>query len=111
MAPSRRCAVAQEIAWARLLEIGDRFAQPVSRDAALLRIPLALDVPELEQVEHIREGHPVEIIRVEALLDIAQLHRAHKNLERVAATITATRPIWIRLRHDHAFVPKILRNP
>src|SRR5437016_1771932 len=105
MAAGRRSAIAQEIAGAHLFEIFDRFAQAIRNDGALLGITFALDIPELKGIKEIAKGHAVEIVRIEPFLNIAQLHRADKDLEGVAATITATRTIRIGFRDDHALIP------
>ena len=110
MAAGGRGAVAEEVAGRHLFQVGDGVAQAVCGDAALFRVALAFDIPELKQVEEVGEGHAIEVVQVEALLDIAQLHGPHKRLEREAAAVAATRAVRVGFGDDHAPVPEVLRD-
>jgi len=60
----------REVAGAGVFQVGNRLAQTVGDDAELWAVALALDVPELQQIEEVVKRHAVEIIRIQPLLDV-----------------------------------------
>ncbi|MPM86573.1 hypothetical protein SDC9_133662 [bioreactor metagenome] len=74
----------------------------------MLAVAFAFDVPKLEHVEQVMEGHPIKIILVQALLNIPQLHCADEHLEGEPAAITAARAVRVCLGDNHAFEPLVL---
>ena len=110
MAAARRGAVTHKIAGARVLEIRDRRAEAIAGDGAGFRIAFAFDIPKLQRVEEIVERHAVEIVRLKTGLEVAEFHRTHKNFEGEAAAVAAPGAVGIRLGHDHAAIPEVLRD-
>src|SRR2546423_1895732 len=110
MPSCRSRIITEEIATANLVQIGNRAAQSIGNNGPPLAISFALDIPKLKGVKKIAESHAIEIVRIDGFLDVSQLHRSNKNLKRISAAITATRPVRISFGHDHSFVPKVLSD-
>src|SRR5262245_35135145 len=106
-----RGVVAQKVAPLHIVELGDGAAHSVGNNGTPLAVALAFDIPKLERVKKIAESHAVEIVGIEALLDIAEFHRAHEDFKSKPTAIAAARSIRICLGHYHALVPQILGDP
>src|ERR1051326_8812613 len=100
MAAGGRGAVAEKVARFDLFQVSDGFAQSVGNDTALLGVALSFDIPQLQHVEEVVEGHAVEIVGVESFLNVPKLHGPQKHFEGVAAAITAARTVGISLRSE-----------